>query len=224
LGRIAHERPDALRADLAVLLEPTKGLIEGGCQGTLRAVVTVPGRRAHTARPWRGINAIHRAAPVLQRLVEHENRQPSIDGLTYYESVNVVAITGGVAGNVVPDCATITVNFRFAPDRTEAQAAEHLREYLADFDDVTIEIVDSAPAAPPGLASPLARAFLDSVGEPATAKLGWTDVARFAELGVPAVNFGPGDPELAHTREEYVLVERIEATEAALLRFLGGPS
>jgi succinyl-diaminopimelate desuccinylase len=222
LGRLAQERPQALAADLAILLEPTKGLVEGGCQGTLRATLTIPGRRAHTARPWRGVNAIHEAAPVLELLAEHPHRKPMVDGLVYYESLNAVGITGGVAGNVVPDECVVTINFRFAPDRSEAEAAAYVREYFAECGDVAIEIVDSAPAAKPGLHSPIAQAFVASVGAAPQAKLGWTDVARFAALGIPALNFGPGDPLLAHTREEHVVMSRIEAAEAALVRFLRG--
>jgi succinyl-diaminopimelate desuccinylase len=227
LGRLARDRPDVLAADLAILLEPTNGLVEGGCQGTLRAVVTVTGKRAHSARPWRGLNAIHEAASALTLLDEHGHRKPTIDGLTYHESLNAVAISGGVAGNVIPDECRITVNFRFAPDRSIDEAGEHLREYLADFEGINelgIEIVDAAPAARPNLDHPLVQAFLGSVGAPPQPKLGWTDVARFAELGVPALNFGPGDPETAHTRDEYVVIERIGAAETVLVDFLGGPA
>jgi succinyl-diaminopimelate desuccinylase len=214
---LARERPELLQADLAILLEPTNGLVEGGCQGTLRAVVTVPGERAHTARPWRGVNAIHRAAPVLERLAGYQVRQPRIDGLDYYESVSVVAINGGVAGNVVPDQARITVNFRFAPDRTEAEALAHVQQVLAPFECVP---TDSAPAAQPRLGSPAAAAFVAAIGGKPQAKLGWTDVARFAALGIPAVNFGPGDPNLAHSREEHVDVPRIAECERLLRGYL----
>jgi succinyl-diaminopimelate desuccinylase len=222
LGRLARDRPDVLAADLAILLEPTLGVVEGGCQGTLRATITVPGRRAHSARPWVGVNAIHQAAAVLDVLTHYESRRPVIDGLQYRESLNAVGISGGVAGNVIPDACVVTVNFRFAPDRSEAQAADYIRTLFSADAEWVIEIVDSAPAAAPGLDQPLARAFAASSGHAPQAKLGWTDVARFAELGVPALNFGPGDPLLAHTRDEHVLIERIEATEAALVRFLKG--
>ncbi len=221
LGRLARERPDALAADLAILLEPTNGVVEGGCQGTLRATVTVAGRRAHSARPWRGVNAIHAAAPVLEVLNDYSPRKPIIDGLAYYESLNAVKISGGVSGNVIPDECTVTVNFRFAPDRSSDDAIAFVREQFDDID-AKVEIVDLAPAARPGLTTPLAKAFVASVGSEPQAKLGWTDVARFAELGVPALNFGPGDPEIAHTREEHVVIERIGAAERALARFLEG--
>jgi succinyl-diaminopimelate desuccinylase len=219
LGRLARERPAVLAADLAILLEPTNGLVEGGAQGTLRATVTVAGRRSHSARPWRGINAIHGAAPVLTRLSDYEPRQPIIDGLSYYESLNAVKIAGGVAGNIIPDECVVTVNFRFAPDRSSDDAIAFVRQYFAPVD-AAVEIVDLAPAARPGFDNPLAQAFVASVGAPPQGKLGWTDVARFAELGIPALNFGPGDPELAHAREEHVVIERIGAAENALVSFL----
>lgn len=217
LGRLARERPEELRGDLAVLLEPTTGLIEGGCQGTLRAVVHTRGVRAHSARSWLGENAIHAAAPVLARLAEYEARVVDVDGLTYHEGLNAVAVTGGVAGNVIPDECAVTVNHRFAPDRSEAQAAAHVREVFAGFE---VEVTDSAPGARPGLDAPLARAMVAAIGGEPRAKLGWTDVARFGELGIPAVNFGPGDPNLAHKPEEHVSLPLIGAAEDALVRFL----
>ncbi len=192
LGRIARERPDALAGDLAVLLEPTDGVIEGGCQGTLRALVRTSGVRAHSARSWLGVNAIHAAAPVLTRLAEHAAREVDVDGLRYREGLNAVAISGGVAGNVVPDECTVTVNYRFAPDRSEPDAEAYVRRVFAGFE---VEVVDSAPGARPGLDAPLPRSIVSAVGGSPRAKLGWTDVARFGALGIPAVNFGPGDPE-----------------------------
>ena len=221
LGRLARECPDLLAGDLAVLLEPTDGLIEGGCQGTLRVVVEVPGVRAHSARSWLGTNAIHAAAPVLQRLADYVAREVTVDGLRYHEGLNAVAITGGVAGNVVPDACTITVNHRFAPDRSEAEALAHVREVFTGYE---VRLTDSAPGARPGLDSPLAKAIVAAVGGQARAKLGWTDVARFGQLGIPAVNLGPGDPNLAHKPEEFVEVALITSTETALVRFLTEPS
>jgi len=217
LGRLARTRPDALFADLAILLEPTHGVVEGGCQGSLRADVRLGGVRAHSARSWLGVNAIHAAVPVLDQLAAYEPRTVDVDGLTYREGLNAVAIAGGVAGNVIPDECTVTVNFRFAPDRSEAQAAQHVREVFEGFE---VEVVDSAPAARPGLDRPLPRAVVAAVGGEPRAKLGWTDVARFGELGIPAVNFGPGDPNLAHKPEEHVEFSRIHEAEAAMVRFL----
>jgi succinyl-diaminopimelate desuccinylase len=217
LGRLARERAGVLAGDLAILLEPTHGVVEAGCQGTLRALVRTKGVRAHSARSWLGENAIHAAAQVLERLASYEAREIEVENLLYREGLNAVAITGGVAGNVIPDECTVTVNFRFAPDRSQDDAQAHVR---AVFDGFDVEVVDSAPAARPGLDSPLPRAVVEAVGGEPRAKLGWTDVARFGELGIPAVNFGPGDPNLAHKPEEHVSVTEVLDTEAALVRFL----
>jgi succinyl-diaminopimelate desuccinylase len=219
LNRIAAETPDELRADLAILLEATNGRVEGGCQGTMRAVVSTVGQRAHSARSWLGVNAIHAAAPILQTLADYPARQVEVEGLRYREGLNAVAITGGVAGNVIPDGCQVTVNYRFAPDRTEAEAQAHLRAVFAGYD---VEVVDSSPAARPGLDRPLVKEFIEALGVRAEAKLGWTDVARFAALGIPALNYSPGDPNLAHTVDESVDLAAITAAESALLRFLRG--
>jgi succinyl-diaminopimelate desuccinylase len=217
LSHVAVSDPDWLAADLAILLEPTYGAVEAGCQGTLRATVRVPGRRAHSARGWLGVNAIHRAGEVLARLAAYEARRVTIDGCEYREGLNAVAISGGVAGNVIPDRCEVDVNFRFAPDRDVAAAGAHLVEVFDGFD---LTMVDAAPGALPGLAAPAAAAFVAAVGTPPVAKLGWTDVSRFAALGVPALNFGPGDPNLAHTRDEHVEVSRIRSGAQALHRWL----
>ncbi len=217
LKRLAETRRDLLEADLAILLEPTDGQVEAGCQGTLRVRVSVPGTRAHSARSWLGENAIHAAAPLLTRLVAYDARSVEIDGCTYREGLNAVSITGGVAGNVIPDAATLLVNFRFAPDRSEAQAYDHVREVLGEWQ---VELTDSAPGALPGLSAPAAQHFVAAIGSTPVAKYGWTDVARFAALGIPAVNFGPGDPNLAHTREEHVDVRKIASAERALRSYL----
>jgi succinyl-diaminopimelate desuccinylase len=217
LNRLSKTQPHQLAADFAILLEPTYGLVEAGCQGTLRAVVTAAGRRAHSARSWLGVNAIHAAGGILGTLNAYRTRTVTIDGCTYREGLNAVRIGGGVAGNVIPDDCQVEVNYRFAPDRSEAEAAAHVRELFAGF---SVEVVDSAPSARPGLAAAPAKEFLDVVGQPPQAKLGWTDVARFAALGVPALNFGPGDPNLAHTREERVEISKIQAGAEVLRRWL----
>lgn len=219
LGRLARKHRDWLDADLAILMEPTDGEVEAGCQGTLRAAVRVTGRRAHSARSWLGENAIHAAGPLLATLASYQPRSVDIDGCVYREGLSAVGIVGGVAGNVVPDVCTVAVNFRFAPDRSEQQALDHVREVLAPYD---IALTDSAPGALPGLDSPLCRQFLAAVGRRPRAKYGWTDVARFAALGVPALNYGPGDPNLAHTREEYVELPRIVECTRLLRAYLVG--
>ncbi|GAA1736137.1 succinyl-diaminopimelate desuccinylase [Nonomuraea bangladeshensis] len=217
LTRVAREHPDWLLADFAVLMEPTDGVIEGGCQGTLRAEVAVTGKRAHSARSWFGVNAIHGIEPVLARLNAYEARRPVVDGLEYHEGLNAVGVTGGVAGNVIPDRCVVTVNYRFAPDLTVEQAEQHVREV---FDGFEVTFTDAAPAARPGLTHPVAAAFAAAVGGTPRAKLGWTDVARFSALGVPAVNYGPGDPNLAHQQGEYVSLPKIVEGERAMRDWL----
>ncbi|WP_433297847.1 succinyl-diaminopimelate desuccinylase [Actinoplanes sp. CA-030573] len=217
LNLVSEQHPEWLRADFAVLLEPTYGVVEAGCQGTLRALVRTHGRRAHTARAWRGVNAIHAAGEVLRRLDDYRPRTVTIDGCTFREGLNAVRIKGGVAGNVVPDECEVEVNLRFAPDRTEKQALEHVLEVFEGFE---VELTDSAPGALPGLAAAPAREFLAAVGEEPAAKLGWTDVARFAALGIPALNYGPGDPLLAHAPDEHVEIGKIRDGAATLHRWL----
>jgi succinyl-diaminopimelate desuccinylase len=219
LGRLVADDPGLLGADLAILMEPSDGVVEAGCQGTMRVDVTTAGERAHSARAWRGVNAIHLAAPVLDRLAAYEPRMPVIDGLTYHEGLNAVGISGGVAGNVLPDRCTVSVNYRFAPDRSEAEAVAYVRAF---FDGYDVSVADSAPGALPGLDRPAARAFVDAVGGTVNPKFGWTDVSRFSALGVPAVNFGPGDPMLAHKQEEFVPVEQLRHCERVLAAWLRG--
>jgi succinyl-diaminopimelate desuccinylase len=217
LNLVSREHPEWLEADFAILLEPTYGVVEAGCQGTLRTRVRTSGRRAHTARAWRGVNAIHAAGEVLRRLQDYRARTVTIDGCTYREGLSAVRISGGVAGNVVPDACEIEVNFRFAPDRSEEKAAAHVREVFEGFE---LEVTDSAAGALPGLTAAPAREFLSAVGSEPAAKLGWTDVARFAALGVSALNYGPGDPLLAHAPDEHVEIGKIRDGAATLHRWL----
>jgi succinyl-diaminopimelate desuccinylase len=217
LQLVADAHPEWLTADFAVLLEPTYGVVEAGCQGTLRALIRTTGRRAHTARAWRGVNAIHAAGEVLRRLQDYRPRTVTIDGCTFREGLNAVRISGGVAGNVVPDDCVVEVNLRFAPDRTEEQALAHVRDVFAGF---AVEPTDSAAGALPGLTAAPAREFLGAVGAAPAAKLGWTDVARFAALGIPALNYGPGDPLLAHAPDEHVEIGKIRDGAATLHRWL----
>ncbi|WP_228485273.1 succinyl-diaminopimelate desuccinylase [Cellulosimicrobium sp. JZ28] len=221
LGRLARNRPDLLEADFAVLGEPTSAGLEGGCNGTLRAEVRVPGVAAHSARSWTGTNAIHAAHEVLDRLAAYVPQEIEVDGLVYREGMNAVGITGGIAGNVVPDECVVTVNFRFAPSRSVAEAEQHVRDLFTGF---AVTLTDAAPGARPGLDDALAADFAAAVlgvtgGAPAP-KYGWTDVARFAELGVPAVNFGPGDPLLAHKDDERCPVGQLALCRDALRAWL----
>jgi succinyl-diaminopimelate desuccinylase len=218
LGRVVRNQPDWLAGDFAVLMEPTNATVEAGCQGTVRADVVLRGHRAHSARSWMGSNAIHAAGDLLQRLAAYEPAEVEIDGLTYREGMNAVGITGGVAGNVIPDECRVTVNYRFAPDKSEDQAAEVVRRVLSGFE---VEISDSAPGALPGLSHPAAAEFVAMVGREPLPKFGWTDVARFSALGVPAVNYGPGDPSVAHQREEYCDIAPILECEDKMRAWLG---
>ena len=218
LNLVSQVHPEWLSADFAVLLEPTYGVVEAGCQGTLRVLVRTSGKRAHAARAWRGSNAIHAAGAVLRRLDSYEPRRVTIDGCKYREGLNAVRISGGVAGNVVPDACEVEVNFRFAPDRSEREALQHVLEV---FDGFEVELTDSAAGAMPGLTADPAREFLAAVGAEPAAKLGWTDVARFAALGIPALNYGPGDPLLAHAPDEHVEIGKIRDGAATLHRWLG---
>ncbi len=217
LGRIGDTRPELLDGDFAVLLEPTDGAIEGGCKGTLRVDVTTTGVAAHSARPWKGHNAIHDAAQVLSRLSAYEAEVIEVDGLEYNEALQAVGISGGIAGNVIPDRCTVTVNYRFAPDKDVEAAFAHVQQVFEGFE---CELGDAVPGARPGLHLPAAQEFVAALGVAVGPKEGWTDVARFAALGIPAVNFGPGDPNLAHMDDERCPAEQYVRAEEALLRWL----
>lgn len=201
LGRLAAHHPNLLAGDFAILLEPTNGTVEGGCNGTLRVEVSTVGEAAHSARAWMGRNAIHAAAPILARLADYSPATVTVDGLDFREGLNAVGISGGTAGNVIPDRCTVTVNYRFAPDKGLEEAEAVVRTLLAGFEVVR---TDGASGARPGLNHPAAAAFVAAVGRDPLPKYGWTDVARFSQLGVPAVNFGPGDALLAHKDDERV--------------------
>lgn len=218
LRELFAEIPEYLEADVAILGEPTGAVIEAGCQGTMRAVVTLMGQRAHTARPWMGRNSIHRLGGLLQALEAYEHREPVLDGCTYREAMQAVFVDGGVAGNVVPDKAAVTINHRFAPDRSSAEAEAHMRSVVEPFmeDGDTFEIVDLSPAAKPDLRHPLMASLTGRNNLIVRAKLGWTDVAFFSEKGIPAVNFGPGEATLAHTKNENIEAAKLIGTYAAL--------
>lgn len=219
LFKLTRSNPELLEGVFAVVMEPSNAVVEAGCQGTMRIEITTRGERAHSARSWMGKNAIHAAGGVLAKLAAYEPRRVLIDGLEYREGLNAVAITGGVAGNVVPDLCTVAVNYRFAPSRSEAEAEAHLREV---FDGYDVVVTDSAPGGMPGLERPAAAAFLQVAGGEPQPKFGWTDVARFTLLGVPAVNYGPGDPLYAHKQDEFVPEAEIELCEQRLRSWLTG--
>jgi succinyl-diaminopimelate desuccinylase len=217
LGRLVRNRPDLIRGDFAVLCEPTSAMIEGGCNGTIRVEVSATGVKAHSARPWMGENAIHKLAPALEKLASYQPETVNVDGLDYRESLNAVLASAGIAANVIPDHATLTVNYRFAPSRSGEEAEAMLREFFAGYE---VRVTDLAVGARPGLNTPQAQAFMASLGSEVKPKYGWTDVARFSSLGIPAVNYGPGDPSLAHADNENVPVGHLFDCEAGLRRWL----
>ena len=219
LNALAASHPEHLDAVFAVLCEPSNARIEGGCQGTMRVVVELTGVAAHSARSWKGHNAIHDAGPVLQALAAHQALEVVVDGLTYREGLNAVRVSGGIAGNIIPDRCEIEVNYRFAPDKSPDQAEAYVRRVLDGF---PVRVTDVAPGARPGLDQPAAAEFLAAVGGEPSAKFGWTDVARFSARGVPAVNFGPGDPGKAHADDEFCPGEEVVSCRDALVRWLGG--
>jgi succinyl-diaminopimelate desuccinylase len=222
LNRLSQSHPELLAGDFAILGEPTRSEIEGGCNGNLRAEIRTYGRRAHSARSWVGENAIHKAAPILDRLAAYEAQNVEVDGLVYREGLSAVGITGGIAGNVIPDECMVHINYRFAPSRSTDEAVAHVRELFEGYD---VRIVDLAAGARPGLDAPIAQHFVDAVGGTPMPKYGWTDVARFSRLGMPAVNYGPGDPLKAHADDENVPLQQITDCERGLRAWLtGAPS
>jgi succinyl-diaminopimelate desuccinylase len=213
LAKLTATDPDALACDFAILMEPSNAGVEAGCQGTLRAEIKTSGARAHSARSWMGDNAIHKAGEIIDRLNRYGSREVTIDGLVYREGMNAVMIDAGVAGNVIPDDCTVTINYRYAPSRSAGEAQAHVRELFEGFE---VAVVDNAPGARPGLDNSSVESFIDVVGAPPAPKFGWTDVSRFAAIGIPALNFGPGNPSLAHTKDEFVPIAEIHRCHAVL--------
>lgn len=224
LGHIQRDLPEWLEADLALLGEPSGAIIEAGCQGSIQLGINATGKRAHSARPWLGDNAIHKLSPVISRIADYQPRRVEIDGCEYREGLSIVRVESGGVANVIPEAAELQVNFRFAPDRSTDQALAHLYQFLRleEFDGVTATLIDTLPAAPPGLESPVVAELLAAVDGKFRAKHGWTDVSRFAALGIPALNFGPGDPSFAHTQEEQCPVAMITEVAQTLHAWLSG--
>lgn len=218
LAKVSQSDPELLAGDFAILMEPSNAGVEAGCQGSLRFELAVPGQRAHSARSWMGSNAIHHAAPILNLLADYQPRVVEIDGLEYLEGLNAVGISGGVAGNVIPDATTVTINYRYAPSRSADEAVDYVTELFADYE---LTVVDNAGGAFPGLSEPAAQEFASQVAEAPRPKYGWTDVSRFNDLGIPAVNFGPGDPSMAHHKDEFVEVTQLDSVYTALKNWLG---
>lgn len=217
LEKVAAQQPELLIGDFAILLEPTGAILEMGCQGSIRFKIKITGTRAHSARWWKGENAIHKSQRVLEIVNSYQPRTPEISGLIFREGLQIVAINGGIAGNVIPDAVEISLNHRFAPDRDGEAAIAHLKEIFKGFD---LEIVDLAAAAPVGLEQNAIAEFVKDINLPLAPKFGWTDVARFSKLKIPAVNFGPGDPHLAHHPDEMVPIKDLELVYQRLSSWL----
>jgi succinyl-diaminopimelate desuccinylase len=217
LYRLSQSHPHLMQADFAILLEPTNAGVEAGCQGTLRAEIRTAGRRAHSARSWMGVNAVHGAAEILNRLNAYDARRVMVDGLEYREGMSAVRINGGVANNVIPDDCMVAVNYRFAPSLSKEDAEQHVIDVFDGFD---VTIVESVGGALPGLEQPAAQAFISAVGAEPQPKFGWTDVARFSGMGIPAVNYGPGDPMFAHAPDEFVRLSDLRSCEAGMRTWL----
>jgi len=219
LNKLSQTHPELLKGDFAILGEPTRSEIEGGCNGNLRAEIRTRGLRSHSARSWVGDNAIHKASAILDTLAAYEAQQVEVDGLVYREGLSAVGITGGIAGNVIPDECMVHINYRYAPSKSGEDAIAHIHELFGEYE---IEIVDLAVGARPGLDAPIAQQFVAAVGGDPMPKYGWTDVARFSRLGVPAVNYGPGDPLKAHADDERVPLQQITDCERGLRAWLTG--
>ncbi|MFM1826246.1 MAG: hypothetical protein RLZZ37_881 [Actinomycetota bacterium] len=217
LELITKQQKDLLNCDFAILMEPTNGILEVGCQGSLRFEVSASGKRSHSARWWNGDNAIHKTNKILEILNNYKSREPEIDGYKFREGLQAVKINGGIAGNVVPDSVSVSINHRFAPDTTIDQATTNMKNLFKDFN---FQLVDAANAAPTGLANPVIKEFVASIGKNIAPKFGWTDVARFASAGIPAINFGPGDPNLAHHPDEKVSISQINDVYESLKKWL----
>lgn len=221
LRQVLAEVPWLREAALAVVLEPTDLEVQAGCLGGLHAELTFRGRAAHSARPWLGDNALHRAGSFLTELDSRAPRDVDVSGVTYRDVwVATRAWTPQEARNVVPDAFVVNLNLRFAPDRTLDQAEQELRDLVGDR--ATVRIVDRAPPALPRLDDPLVARLVEAVAAPVTAKQAWTDVARLAQAGVPAVNYGPGLTAQAHRSGEYVPVDNLVSAYSGLARFLSG--
>ena len=189
-------------AALVVVLEPTDNEIHAGCLGNVVARLEFAGESAHSARPWTGVNAIALAVEALAPIARLEPVDVESGGLVFREVVSVTRIEGGVAHNVVPAHAVATLNYRFAPGRTEDEAHARLRELVGDSGTLVIET--SAPAAPVPAANDLLARLRETTDLPLLPKQAWTPVAQFAERGLDAVNFGPGAPAFAHRQDERV--------------------
>lgn len=218
LGPVLDANPWMTDAEFAVVLEPSDGQIQVGCNGSINASVTFSGSSAHSARPWWGENAITKAGEWLSAMHRREPELHVVDGLEYREVMSVTTASGGIARNVIPDRFSLNLNYRFAPDRSVDRALEVLGSVCADADG--FEVVDVAPAGPVEASHPFVATLRRVSAAELAAKQGWTDVARLGVYGIPAVNFGPGRASEAHQKDEFVALAEIESTFTALRRAL----
>jgi len=219
LGAVFEAFPLVLDAEAALVLEPTEGALEAGCVGTAQVEVTFRGRAAHAARPWLGENAVTKAGRFLAALHERAPEEVIVEGLPFYEVMTPTLASGGRTANVVPDLFRVNVNHRFAPGRDSEDVQRAFEELLAPFGGTEFEVVDYAPSGPVSLDNPVLQRFLVADAE-VRPKQAWTDVARFAQHGVAAANFGPGTPAQAHQADEWASLSLLEACYSRLDAFL----
>jgi succinyl-diaminopimelate desuccinylase len=208
------------QADLAILLEPTDLTIQAGCLGNMNAQITFTGVSGHSARPWTAENAITKAIEGLRPLTALERREAVVGGLAFYEVLTITRLEAGIADNVVPDRATATINFRYAPDRSPDSAESYVRSLTPA--GATVEIVGDNPPAAVITDTPLVRALRDAGGLTFEPKQAWTNVADFTSRGIDAINFGPGATRYAHRRDELIEIDALERAYMTLRSFLAG--
>lgn len=219
LGPILDALPGLTEIEAGIVMEPTNREVHAGCQGSINATVSFLGDPGHSARPWRSVNAVTRAAPFLQMMDGLEPELHPIEGLDFKEVMSVTRANGGVANNIIPGRFDLNVNYRFSPDRSTVEAIARLRDVCSDADE--FEVVDSAPAAYPEVSHPLFQKLVQAAGGIVAHKQGWTDVAQLAERGIPGINFGPGETALAHKPGESILVDDLEWSYRVLDGILG---
>ncbi len=217
LGPVLAQDPELTQADFAIALEPSDNKLQLGCGGSLHATVTFQGRTAHSARPWQGENALHKAAGLLARLGALEPASELVDGFEWKNVISATMATGGRARNVVPDRFELNLNHRFGPNTSLEQAQANVTRLVAG--EAEVAFPDLAPSAPPSRHHPLVAALADSGVLAVEAKQAWTDVARFHAAGVPAANFGPGTNAQAHQRNEWTFIPALETGRGILERF-----
>lgn len=207
-------------AQMAICLEPTNNRVQIGCLGTLHALVVFNGVRAHSARPWLGVNAIHRANQILTALTLRNPTDYHFGELCYREVLSATTAEFSGARNIVPDRFALNLNYRFAPGKSTEQACQELETFALAHGADEVIFTDVSPSGNVALDNPAIQQLIALSQAAAEAKQAWTDVARFAVLGIDAVNFGPGLPEMAHKENEYIELDALERNYAVLVDFL----